>query len=288
MSLTGKKVVFTGFRDIELKKQIHDKKGVVTTGISKSTDIVVYDGEKGENSDKKKKGEAMGKIVMNKSEFIKKYISQKKGFWEQFFAMSTKPKVIVPDYDQESIITETKGYLVHDNGGRPFAVQLKPNKTFAVYKQSQIAEKGKGWTVFTGPYDKEVIKPTKYVRVFIGRCPEYGEKFDGNTVLVQVSAKQYIYIGETIYKTTIDDEIIGYKSPIVGSDVAYAYAYGKLNTYLFLEQTFIPNETLTRKDPYEQFYGHHLKIAMATRQKLSKEHKKNHPLKDLKVIHKRL
>jgi hypothetical protein len=157
---------------------------------------------------------------------------------------------------------------------------LKPNKTFAVYKQSQIAEQGKGWVVFTGPYDKEVIKPSKYLRVFVGRCPEYGKTFDGNTILVQVSDKNYIYIGETIYQVPIDEEIIGYKSPIIGSDVAYAYAYGTKNTYLFLEDTYIPNELLTRKDPYEQYYGHHLKTSTQAKHKLQKQHSREIPLEE--------
>lgn len=290
MSLSGKKIVFTGFREDDLKKQIEAKKGTVITPVSNRTDIVVYDGEKGEKSDKKKTGEKLGKVVINKADFIKKYISQKKGLREQFFAKNNtaSPKSVVPPHDKDTIVKETTNYLIHDNGGRPFAVQLKPNKTFAVYKQSQIAEKGKDYVFYTGPYDKEIIKPSKYMRVFVGRCPEYGKKFDGNTILVQISDKNYIYIGETIYQVRIDDEILGYKSPVVGSDVPYAYAYGTKNTYLFLEDTYIPNELLTRKDPYEQYYGHHLNISIPSKNKLQKKHLAKYPLKNKKIVHKRM
>jgi NAD-dependent DNA ligase len=80
MSLKGKKIVFTGFRDDDLKKQIEAKQGVMTTAVSNLTDIVVYDGEKGEKSDKKQKAEGLGKVVINKADFIKNIYFAEEGF----------------------------------------------------------------------------------------------------------------------------------------------------------------------------------------------------------------
>jgi hypothetical protein len=263
-SLVGKKVVFTGFRDIHLADTIKKLGGIVTTSVSIQTDIVIYEGEKGKNSDKKAKGQHLGKIVITKKSFLKTYIentnnktNSSKGFWAKLFAPKKnfeQNKRIVPKYDTETIVKEPCKYLIHDNGGRPFEVCLT-NKQFSVYKQSQTTQSGKDLTVYTDPYDKVVIKPTSYKRVFVGKCPDYGKRFDGNSILVHVKANDYIYIGSVIYKITLDkDTIIGYKSPVGNSDVPYPYAYGSNKTYLFLEKAYIPNDILNNKDPYQHYY----------------------------------
>jgi hypothetical protein len=277
-TLQGKKIVFTGFRDEQLAENIVKLGGIVTTSLSNQTDIVVYEGEKGAKSEKKLKAESMGKLVFSKDNFVKKFIIKTKkspnGIWNKLFGFKDSPKKQekkktqskkTPLYDVETIIKEPISYLIHDNGGRPFQVNLTDTK-FSVFKQA----------IYEGPYAKAIVKPTSYKRVFVGTCPDYGKKFDGNSILVHVKGNEYIYIGSEIYKMTLDnDTIIGYKSPVGNSDVPYPYAYGEKNTYLFLEESYIPNDLLTFvQDPYIQYYGLSKKKAEQYKYKTTLIHKR--------------
>lgn len=287
-TLQGKKIVFTGFRDEQLADNIVKLGGIVTTSLSNQTDIVVYEGEKGAKSEKKLKAESMGKLVFSKDNFVKKFIIKTKkspnGIWNKLFGFMDSPKKQekkktqskkTPLYDVETIIKEPIFYLIHDNGGRPFQVNLT-DATFSVFKQSKIKESGNGWAIYEGPYDKAIVKPTSYKRVFVGKCPDYGKKFDGNSILIHLKGNEYIYIGSEIYKITLkDDTIIGYKSPVGNSDVPYPYAYGENNTYLFLEKSYVPNNLLTFvQDPYIQYYGWSKKKAEQYKYKPTMIHKR--------------
>jgi hypothetical protein len=298
MSLKNITIVFTGFRDKDLESFIIKLGGNVKTSVSNQTDIVVYDG-KGENSEKKRKAEELGKTIIKKDIFLLKYFSKKtlkniskepkkstksdkktsKKIIKQLEPNELKSSVI-PLYDKEDIIKTKKEYLIHDNGSRPFLVEVD-NKTFSVKKQSIDSD--------DAPYDNIVIKPTKYERIFIGKCPNYGRKFDGNSVLVHLHGKDYMVIGKTIFKLHLNDYIIGYKSPVGNSDLPYPYAYGEKNTYLLIEDTYIPNELLKEKDPYNQFYGWDTQLTIQQRNKLHKEHfSKYNVLKQKKMIHDRI
>lgn len=70
--LNGLKIVFTGFRDNELKKYIEDNGGKVSDSVSSNTNIVVHaDGE--DSSSKIEKAKKLGITVITKSNFLKKY-----------------------------------------------------------------------------------------------------------------------------------------------------------------------------------------------------------------------
>jgi hypothetical protein len=303
-SLQGKRVVFTGFRDSDLQSKIEGKGGKVISAVSGVTNIIVTSDE---NSSKKsgkiKEAEALCKKyglcieILTKQKFINKYINAKSQktksfslFGSLFGKKQKEPEVFtpsIPPTDPPNEIKSAQSYLIHDNGGRPFQVNLTKT-TFAVYRQSKIAEQGKGWVFYEGPYDKAIIKPTKYMKVYVGRDPNYGKKFDGNTILVQVSANKYIYIGSEIESVEIPEKLIGYKSPIYGSDVAYPYAYGEKNTYLFLERTFIPNDILRNKDPYIHLYNQDMKDwGTRKQQDVERKFKSTHKLK-YKLLQKRI
>lgn len=288
--LQGRKIVFTGFRDDNLETQIKLLGGIIVSKISNQTDILVYDDNYTKPSFKKQRAFQLGKEIISRKKFIAKYIAkhsepstQQKGWWERLWGStdtSTKTSsMVVPDNDVETKVKNSTSYLIHDNGGRPFKVIITKSE-FSVHKRSNDES-------LTNPYDVVVIKPKKYQRVFVGKCPIHGSKFDGNSILVHVSGKTYIYIGSSIYSFTTKDSIIGYKSPIIGSDVAYPYAYGTTNTYLLLEKTFIPNNILTQKNPYDQYYGHHLNFSVRKQQKLQEKHFAKYPL-IIKVFHGRL
>lgn len=134
-------------------------------------------------------------------------------------------------------------------------------------------------------YNKQVLK-TKYEDIFVGKDPKVKQSF-GNTCLIKLSTHEYIYVGEMIYRFTIPDEIVKYKSPVGNSAVPYPYAIGTENTYLMIEYTYIPNGMRETDDPYKQYYGLNQKLSIQQRNKLMKKHQETYKLK-IKVLHKRL
>lgn len=82
--LKGKTVVFTGFRDDDLKQTIQEKGGRVVSAISGKTDILITSGI---NSQKAKKAKTLnGKVlVISKEDFIEKH--RKKSFMSRLFGL---------------------------------------------------------------------------------------------------------------------------------------------------------------------------------------------------------
>ena len=150
-------------------------------------------------------------------------------------------------------------YTTHFNGGRPFRVIVEKG-TITIYKVSS-SESGKD------QYVDKVKTIKSFKELFIGKSPKnamttssggYGEKFDGNTLLIQVSESTFIHIGGNIIQFSIKDQPMKFVSPVGNNDVPYPYLIGSKNTYLLAENVFIPNDERTKQDPYDQYYGHSL------------------------------
>ena len=87
-----------------------------------------------------------------------------------------------------------KIYYIHDNGGRPFKVDIDGNDV-KIYKET------------TGKINEYSTKPvlvTKAAKIFIGKSPKnkmttlsagYGKKFDGNSILLHIKNNEYVFIG---------------------------------------------------------------------------------------------
>jgi len=162
-----------------------------------------------------------------------------------------------------------KTYKIHDNGSVPFLVD-DDGKKITVFRQTyDIATdtESLGKKVFESPYKK----------LFPGKDPlgiSWGGSDTGNTVLAQISAKKFVFIGDTAYSFELvdGDEPVLYSSPIGNSDVPYPYLIGKNYTYLLLSQkirvggkwkdgfpAYVPNEKLNLKlDAYAQVWGHEM------------------------------
>lgn len=153
-----------------------------------------------------------------------------------------------------------KSYEIHDNGGRPFVVEVNPSKKVVDVFLNEFIEDSDKYT------KGKLILHTAYSNIFIGedKTPEYKYKTSemknkGNTILLQVSGSKYIYIGESIksFETHGGEKINKYYSPIGNSDVPYPYAIGETHTYFMLDMETIPNNLLDLKmDGYPQYYGH--------------------------------
>lgn len=141
-----------------------------------------------------------------------------------------------------------KTYYTHDNGGRPFKVVFDTkNKQCKVFKELGEPDK----------YDNVPIKIFTYEKVFIGKSPVnqmtkfsggYGTKFDGNSILLHIKDRLYVFIGESIFQF-YSDEIKKFVSPVGNNDVPYPYAITE-NDEIHL---FLNGVTIQKQKDYGKF-----------------------------------
>lgn len=74
----------------------------------------------------------------------------------------------------------------------------------------------------------------------------------GNTVLLNMGRKSYMYIGGCIYTFKTQEEIESYVSEMGNNAVPYPYATSKTKTYLMLECVEINNRFI---NPYGVYYA---------------------------------
>ncbi len=145
-------------------------------------------------------------------------------------------------------------YEIIDNYNRPFIAVVNPTKVTIYLGQQSDA---------TPDYyykDKEILS-TSYLKVFIGdndlKDKHYAKKgdFPGNSILIKVSPKKYIYVGDQIYSFTTDDTITSYYSPLGNNQVPYPYAVGEKSVYFMLDRMAVPVSDIDLKeDGYGQYY----------------------------------
>lgn len=178
-------------------------------------------------------------------------------------------------------------YYTHDNGGRPFKVDVNNSaKSLVVYQLNEkklethktvIKWKVEGrqrikikWDIDLNDgkvmeqfYDKPVYQ-SQFQEIFIGNHEEKGNKPKwglGNSILINKTGEKYVFIGEMIYIFTAKDRIIKYHSPIGNSDVPYPFAIGNQYVYFMLENKMVDKSAFDDKelkDPYAKLYGHDL------------------------------
>jgi NAD-dependent DNA ligase len=73
-NMSGIKVVFTGFRDTDLQEKIVSRGGKVSNSISKNTNILVVANKNAKLSGKARDAKKLGIEILEKDEFINKYI----------------------------------------------------------------------------------------------------------------------------------------------------------------------------------------------------------------------
>ena len=191
----------------------------------------------------------------------------------------------------------SKKYYIHDNGGRPFLVYVFPkkNNNIMVIIYSQLYDENKN------DYDKNFVKTYYCEQVFIGKSPlnkmtefsgGHGKNFDGNSILLKIANKKYVFIGWEIYEFQSHYEIMEYVSPVGNSDVPYPYAYDGYYYYLMLDNICVIGKKikplLTKfigEDPYTFYYGH-LDDKLLDSEKIDRE--KDCIKFNKKLVHKRL
>lgn len=173
-----------------------------------------------------------------------------------------------------------KHYEVHDNGGRPFRVDIQGNDVTVWKNMDEYELIGDKYTVIHNPH-KEILN-FKADRIFVGKKSPQGDynemrhkQAEGNSILLQTGLK-YIYIGLEIYEFTPvkDDTIEKYYSDIGNNDVPYPFAIGENYVYIMLDKVAIEKSFFDmKKDIYNQYYEAKLYMKMRYK-KLNKEEKK--------------
>lgn len=162
--------------------------------------------------------------------------------------------------------TNIKSYDIHNNGFVPFIVNVSP--------------KTKTIKVFENKLNKKIVLDIKYKNIFIGdnllndsKYKKKGKGSEGNSILVEVSKHNYIYIGSEIYSFETNEDIKSYYSPIGNADVPYPYAFGDKLAYFMLDKKTVPCELInSKKDGYGQFYGY-INMNESIKKKIQEEQK---------------
>lgn len=153
-------------------------------------------------------------------------------------------------------------YLIHDNGGRPFRVVIDGSKVH-IYKKSKTDDIEDD-TQYSTLIDTYTTK-----KIFVGKSsgkskscdhtPKQAKQFDGNSLLLQLSATKYVFIGMEIFSFEIKDEIEAYYSPVGRNDFPYPLILGKENVYFLLEKKYVPRDLFPKnqvwEDAYAPYYG---------------------------------
>lgn len=145
-------------------------------------------------------------------------------------------------------------YETHDNGGRPFKVEIREDNTVCLQMR----------------WEDDFDAPQ---RIFIGKSPVnnmtkfsggHGPDFDGNSILLQMKRKpydlpnefMYIYIGESVSSFKTTSPIVEYVSPVGNNDVPYPYAIDQEGMYYLITEGVIIEQVPKKyeKDPYEYYY----------------------------------
>jgi hypothetical protein len=200
-------------------------------------------------------------VATKEKDALKKVHPMNRSYYEKEIKnlryLDTLPKNSNSFVKHSQVKTE-KMYVVHDNGGRPFKVVV--DKTgigiYGMTYDEYISDsRNRNYSVL-------IKKIGKYQGYWYGYDTSQ-ERAHGNSILIQVTGKEYINVGWNVYSFTTDDEIIDYVSPLGNNDVPYPVAYGTKNTYFMLDMKYILNDELELERTlqnasylYNEFYGH--------------------------------
>jgi hypothetical protein len=175
--------------------------------------------------------------------------------------------------------TKYREYMTHDNGGRPYTVELEIRDK----KTSEFSFCRADVSIFRNVYIRQfnehrpkgdAILEYTDAKVWVGISPStpatrfsggYGPDFKGNSILIQPdeSVQTYIFVGREVLEFNAYHPIHTFVAPVGNSDVPYCYAIDEAGLYYLLVERAIlsrcqaydtdPNEF----DPYDYYYYDH-------------------------------
>lgn len=151
-------------------------------------------------------------------------------------------------------------YKTHDNGSRPFLVVISDDKII-VFKKNDVYEKSKKSNEKKLEPWIDCLKINKFTNIFIGKNSKkysiyssYGS-FTGNSIIVEIKPKNYIFIGDCIKSFNTKEPILEYYSVMGNNDVPYPFALSDTHIYLMSDMVYT-NKIKGNPDPYPSFYGY--------------------------------
>lgn len=154
-------------------------------------------------------------------------------------------------------------YLIHDNGGRPFMVDVtKKGIDIRTYTQ-ECFEPDWNWDNLEC-YNVPVhhIKAKDFQGYWWGYDTS-PNKMHGNTVLIKLTDHKYILVGWIIYEITTVEPITDFFAEVGNSDVPYPIAYSDNFVYFLIDYAYVPKKNLCAEanianadKMYGYFYGH--------------------------------
>ena len=163
----------------------------------------------------------------------------------------------------------TNLYDVHDNGIRPFRVEVDGKKV-SIYKGTLP----KGVTEYDRLEYTTLIKTLTVSAVHVGEstCNKSayitdacGKWLSGNTILLHISGHKYMFVGQVIYEFTMEDDFEAFYSQVGNNDVPYPITLGSKYVYLMLDSdhTYISRDLFKANmtsvewaDAYAYYYGY--------------------------------
>lgn len=149
-----------------------------------------------------------------------------------------------------------KTFFIHDNGGRPFRVEIEGSNV-------RVLKKSKTDNPDDTEYSKEVatfVAKDVYIGKSSGKtkaCDHTASQaklFDGNSILLHIKDKTYVYIGHEIYGFQMLDDFDAYYSPVGNNDVPYPHVLGKTYVYFLLDKKYVERARFPPKQVWEEAF----------------------------------
>lgn len=192
-------------------------------------------------------------------------------------------------------IKSFKEYLTVDNGGPAFLVKYD-DLTYSVYVQGGEVrapeepddDSPEGVDAWMKMFFKKLVRKERYVRVFVGKSPDSGTRFDaydGNSLLFEEPGGLYVCVSSTLKAFRPFERIDRFESPVIGADVSYPFAVGATTSYLIAEDCIVPNFEIPPDCdfPYDVAYMYHVEDD-DSRHELSEKYKAARPIPGLRLI----
>jgi len=126
-----------------------------------------------------------------------------------------------------------KNYITHDNGGRPFLVNISKD-VIRIYTHDStyydVEPKKSDYTVLI----KEITNFNGYWYGFDNNTKN--KKTNGTSILIELKELKYIFIGVYVIEFVTDEPIIEFRSTMGNSDVIYSYAWSENKIYNFTDE----------------------------------------------------
>ena len=161
-----------------------------------------------------------------------------------------------------------KTYDVHDNGNRPFRVEVS-GKQVSIYKGTSPEGSNyrnldystlvKTLTVSAVHVGESTCHKSAYIQDLCGKPAS------GNTILLHISGNKYMFVGQEVYEFTMEDDFEAYYSQVGNNDVPYPITLGSKYVYLMLDgdHTYIGRDLFKAKmtavewaDAYAYYNGY--------------------------------